>query len=297
MLRSHVISDKSKGMLLILLSAFCYSLMTVLLKYVNGVSSIQKCFVRNAVTCVIAVVIMTREKNVWNNVTVRNGLYLFLRALFGTSSMVLYYYAVDRMMVANITILSMTAPFFCVIISAIILHEKVKPYHIFALLMAFAGILLVAKPGNASESAIPILAALFNAVFSAMGLVMTRILGKHHVDSGLVLLVSSVVGIVATVVLNGKQQFAIGMKDLMILVLSGVIGGIGNYCVTRAYGYAPAKEISIFDYSQIVFSMLLGLWLFSEMPDSLSIAGYLMVTSAAVYMFQKTRKSAAGAVS
>ncbi len=289
MLKNHVISDKSKGMILILLSAFCYSVMTVLLKYVNGVPSIQKCFVRNVVTCLIAVTIMTREKNVWNHLNLKNGLCLFLRALFGTSSMVLYYYAVDRMLVANITILSMTAPFFSVLISAVLLHEKVKPYHILALLMAFVGIMLVAQPGGAQESVVPILAALFNAIFSAMGLVMTRILGKHHVDSGLVLLVSSLVGIAATVLLNGKQQIIIGINALMILLLSGVIGGIGNYFVTKAYGYAPAKEISIFDYSQIVFSMLLGLWLFAETPDSLSIVGYFLVTAAAVYMFQKTR--------
>lgn len=284
-------SNTYKGILLIVLSAFCYSLMTILLKYVTNVPSIQKCFVRNAVTGLLALCIMGEHKRVFRNVNLKNSVWLVLRAVCGVTSMILYYYAVDRMLVANITIISMTAPFFCVLISAVLLKEKVQPYHIWSLLLAFLGILFVVRPGGQSESLVVSIAALLNAAFSACGLVITRILGKKGIDAGLILFVSSVIGIVATTICNKGQSFRLGGLPLFYLLLSGIIGGIGNYFVTLAYKYAPSREISIFDYSQIIFSMLFGIVIFGEFPDQFSIVGYVFVIGAAIYMFQNTRRA------
>jgi drug/metabolite transporter (DMT)-like permease len=61
------------------------------------------------------------------------------------------------------------------------------------------------------------------------------------------------------------------------LILCGVCGACGQFAVTNAYSYAPAREISVYDYSQIIFSALLGFFIFEQIPDALSFLGYAII--------------------
>ncbi len=78
--------------------------------------------------------------------------------------------------------------------------------------------------------------------------------------------------------------------QLIYLLLGGVFASLGQFGITLAYKYAPAKEISIFDYSNIIFSAILSIFLFNVYPDMLSVVGYLIVFSAAFYMFLYNKK-------
>ncbi len=77
--------------------------------------------------------------------------------------------------------------------------------------------------------------------------------------------------------------------QLFCLVLSGVFAGIGQFAVTIAYSYAPAKEISIFDYSNIIFTTILSIFLFGDYPDAYSFIGYFIIFAAAFWMFLYNR--------
>ena len=70
-----------------------------------------------------------------------------------------------------------------------------------------------------------------------------------------------------------------------ILLLAGLSAAGGQFSITAAYCYAPAKEISIYDYSQIIFSAILGFAIFGQLPDMLSWLGYVTICSMAVMMF------------
>nr|WP_330406934.1 EamA family transporter [Clostridioides difficile] len=80
------------------------------------------------------------------------------------------------------------------------------------------------------------------------------------------------------------------LMQLIYLLLGGVFASLGQFGITLAYKYAPAKEISIFDYSNIIFSAILSIFLFNVYPDMLSVVGYLIVFSAAFYMFLYNKK-------
>lgn len=69
------------------------------------------------------------------------------------------------------------------------------------------------------------------------------------------------------------------------LILAGIFASLGQLGITFAYKYAPAREISIFDYSNIIFSALISLFLFGMLPDYLSIIGYIVIFLASLYMF------------
>ena len=77
--------------------------------------------------------------------------------------------------------------------------------------------------------------------------------------------------------------------QLGFLLLAGLFAAGGQFTITAAYTYAPAREISIYDYSQIVFATLLGLILFGEMPDLLSFAGYGCIILGSLMMFLYNR--------
>ena len=70
-----------------------------------------------------------------------------------------------------------------------------------------------------------------------------------------------------------------------MLLLAGLAAAGGQFAITAAYSYAPAREISVYDYSQIIFSAALGFIAFGQIPDYLSFAGYIVICGMAVVMF------------
>ncbi|HZW68909.1 MAG TPA: EamA family transporter, partial [Pseudogracilibacillus sp.] len=82
-------------------------------------------------------------------------------------------------------------------------------------------------------------------------------------------------------------------QQLTYLLLAGLFATFGQFGITLAYKYAPAKDISIFTYSTVIFTTILSVVIFSEVPDIYSFIGYIIILSAMTYMFFKGRKIAA----
>ena len=75
------------------------------------------------------------------------------------------------------------------------------------------------------------------------------------------------------------------LNQFFMLLLAGLSAAGGQFSITAAYCHAPAREISVYDYSQIIFSALLGFCFFGQIPDKYSILGYIIICSMAVFMF------------
>ena len=84
------------------------------------------------------------------------------------------------------------------------------------------------------------------------------------------------------------------IKQLIFLILAGASAAGGQFSVTSAYCYAPAREISVYDYSQLIFATILGFFVFGQIPDKLSIIGYAIIISMAVIMFIYNNKKTDG---
>ena len=68
--------------------------------------------------------------------------------------------------------------------------------------------------------------------------------------------------------------------------MAGLMAAGGQFAITSAYSYAPGKEISIFDYSQIIFSAVLGFFIFTQVPDTLSFVGYIIIFLVAIMNYR-----------
>ena len=73
--------------------------------------------------------------------------------------------------------------------------------------------------------------------------------------------------------------------QVFYLILAGLSAALGQFSITPAYSYAPAKEISVYDYTQVIFTTLIGFIVFGTVPDMLSVIGYVVICFASVIMF------------
>jgi len=80
-------------------------------------------------------------------------------------------------------------------------------------------------------------------------------------------------------------------EQLLYLLLAGVFATVGQFGITLAYKYAPARDISIFTYSTVIFTTILSFTFFGEGPDAFSLIGYVIILSSMTYMFFKGSKS------
>lgn len=282
---------KYKGILLIVLSAFCFALMSMFVRLAGDVPSVQKSFFRNIVAAVFAAVILLRA-HTRPRLTRDAWVYLLLRAFFGTLGILCNFYAVDRLVLADASILNKMSPFFAILCSYFVLKEKITPARMAIVLGAFIGSLFVIKPSFQNTSLLPALVGLLGGLGAGVAYTMVRKLGQLGVKGPFIVFFFSAFSCLVTLPYLIFNYHPMTGTQLLYLLLAGLSATGGQFTITAAYIYAPAREISVYDYSQIIFSSMLGFFVFGQTPDVWSIVGYVLIVSMAVVMFlYNTRKS------
>lgn len=282
---------KYKGILLIVLSAFCFALMSMFVRLAGDVPSVQKSFFRNIVAAVFAAVILLRA-HTRPRLTRDAWVYLLLRAFFGTLGILCNFYAVDRLVLADASILNKMSPFFAILCSYFVLKEKITPARMAIVLGAFIGSLFVIKPSFQNTSLLPALVGLLGGLGAGVAYTMVRKLGQSGVKGPFIVFFFSAFSCLVTLPYLIFNYHPMSASQLIFLLLAGLSATGGQFTITAAYIYAPAREISVYDYSQIIFSSMLGFFVFGQTPDVWSILGYVLIVSMAVVMFlYNTRKS------
>ena len=282
---------KYKGILLIVLSAFCFALMSMFVRLAGDVPSVQKSFFRNIVAAVFAAVILLRA-HTRPRLTRDAWVYLLLRAFFGTLGILCNFYAVDHLVLADASILNKMSPFFAILCSYFVLKEKITPARMAIVLGAFIGSLFVIKPSFQNTSLLPALVGLLGGLGAGVAYTMVRKLGQLGVKGPFIVFFFSAFSCLVTLPYLIFNYHPMSASQLIFLLLAGLSATGGQFTITAAYNYAPAREISVYDYSQIIFSSMLGFFVFGQTPDVWSVVGYVLIVSMAVVMFlYNTRKS------
>ena len=281
------ISDRNKGIMFIILSAFGFAIMSAFIKLSGDLPSFQKTFFRNLVSCIIAFLLILKHKESFFGKK-ENQKILILRSIFGTLGIILNYYAIDKLVLSDANMLNKLSPFFVIIFCAIFLKEKIKPNQAIAVGVAFIGALFIIKP-SFNFDMIPSTAGIMGAIFAAAAYTCLRVLGSKEKFYTVVFYFSlfSTISILPFTIVVYKSMT---ITQLIYLILAGVFASIGQFGITLAYKYAPAKEISIFDYSNIIFSAIISIVVFSAIPDIFSIIGYIIIFGASYYMFLYNKK-------
>lgn len=284
-------NSRNKGIACIITAAFFFALMNLFVRLAGDLPSLQKSFFRNFVAMIVAGVLLLRSRPKLDLDKGNWGI-LILRSLFGTIGILCNFYAIDHLVLADATILNKMSPFFAVLLSIVVLKEKLSLFQLGAVCTAFCGALMVVKPTGTNVSLVPALIGLLGGMCAGIAYTMVRLLGKRGVAGPFIVFFFSAFSCLVTLP-NLILNFApMTLYQVFILLLAGGSAAAAQFAVTAAYCHAPAREISIFDYSQILFAAVLGFVVLHQVPDALSWAGYLVIfLAAAANFFYSARRS------
>lgn len=281
----NISSNKTKGILSIICAGFCFALMTFFVRIAGDLPTMQKSFFRNCVAAVVAAIILLKDSDkasIKTSLRRENRCNLFLRSLFGTMGLILNFYAIDHLNISDANMLNKLSPFFAIIASYFILKEKATFKDWMTVLIAFIGALFIIKPSFELTSVYALLGAL-GGLGAGLAYTFVRKLGLNGVRGPVIVLCFSVFSTLVCLPFMIFNYHPMTLQQLLILLAAGISATGGQLCITKAYTYAPAKELSVFDYSQVIFSAILGLIFLSQIPDHLSLIGYLIIILCAVY--------------
>ena len=277
-----------KGVLFLILSAFSFSLMSLFVRLAGDLPTFQKAFFRNLIATIAGAVALAKS----GSFKMKKGSLptLLLRSIVGTVGIVGNFYAIDRMNISDASILNKLAPFFSVVFSIIILKEKASWKDWLFVIIAFLGAVFVVKPSAEITKSLPALVGVLGGLGAGMAYTFVRKLGQQGERKAYIVFFFSAFSTLVLLPTMIIQYEPMTWIQLLFLVLAGCAASCAQFSVTAAYTYAPAKSISVYDYTQVLFTALWGLIFLTEIPDVWSIIGYVIIIGAAVVKYLVARK-------
>lgn len=276
-------TNKQKGILCILISAFSFALMNLFVQLAGDINPIQKSFFRNLIAFIFAAAILLKGHDF--SYQKRNLKYLFLRSALGTVGILCNYYALGHMLLSDASMLGKLSPFVVLICSYIFLKEKINGFQVFSIVIAFIGSLFIIRPGFSLTEMFPALMGLAGAIAAGGAYTTVRYLGLRGERGPFIVFFFSAFSCVAVlpyILLNFEPMT---FYQLGMLMLAGLAASGGQFGVTYAYKFASAKEISVYDYTMVIFAAILGFFAFGQIPDGLSLIGYVIICGISILMY------------
>ena len=279
-----------KGIFCIIIAGFGFALMSLFVKLSGDLPSIQKGFFRNIIAVFISSIPLIKHWRVINIPRNNTGwLVLISRSVFGTIGLVLNFYAISHISLADSSIIQKLSPFIIIILSYIFFKEEMTRFQVFAIIIAFIGITLIIKPSGNNIISMGALAALLGALCAGIAYTCVRYLGTHNISGEFIIFFFSSLSSLMLLPYLILDYRTMTYFQLLMLLLAGISATIGQYGVTFAYKFAAAKNISVFDYSQVLFSGIFGYMFFGEFPDFQSLIGYVIVISVGIVLVLRSK--------
>lgn len=290
------VGGRGKGIACIVASAFGFALMAFFVRLCDdcggAVSCFQKSFFRNVIALMIALAVFCRERRrpaaagVPSSGVPAPGAWapLVFRSVFGTVGIFANFYALSRIPIGEAMTLNKTAPFFTVFFSWVLLGERVSRRQFACLALAFAGAVLVMRPGFRGGESFAAAVALVGGLGAGLAYVCVHQLGRLGVDAAFVVLFFSAFSCAASLPFVVFDFRPMTLGQVFVMLGAGAGAAIGQFGVTAAYRYAEPRSIAAYDYTNVIFTALLGFAFFAQVPDLLSVAGFAVILFAAVRM-------------
>ncbi len=285
---------KGIGIVYILGAAMCFALMNLFVRTAGDLPVMQKVFFRNLIAAIFACAVLLRSKKKFHIQSKSSLLFLFLRSLIGFIGVILNFFAIDRLNISDASILNKLSPFFAIIFSVFLIKEKPKLWEIAFVILAFVGAVFVINP-SLSWEVIPAIAGFGGGMCAGFAYTCVRVLGKKGERGEMtVFFFSAFSTVVALPFLIAFYQ-PMSAWQLISLLLAGLSATGGQFFITSAYRHAPAKELAVYDYAQVLFAALLGFFFLDQIPEWNSFVGYVIIIGAAVgkYLVQRHKSKRA----
>jgi drug/metabolite transporter (DMT)-like permease len=207
--------------------------------------------------------------------------------------------ALARLPLADATAINFASPLITVALAALILKERVRLFRWSAVAVGFVGVIVMLIPNlslehyagasAASVAMIGSLLAIFSAFCNAGTVIQTRRLTQSETTSSIVFYFSLMTAIAGAVTLPFAWHSP-SNDELAALIMTGVLGGIAHIFLTESYRHAAASVIAPFDYSAMLWALLLGYWVFGELPGVLVYVGAAIIAGAGLAVIFRERR-------
>ena len=280
--------DKKLGVVFIICSAFCFALMNLFIRLAGDIPTLQKCFFRNFFALLIAGSALLRSHTPLR-IGKGNLKYLLTRSIAGGLGMVGNFYAVDHMAISDASMLNKLSPFFAIIFSYVLMHESASAADWLSVAAAFTGALFVVKPTFGFE-VIPALAGVMGGFGAGLAYANVRKLGTRGENSMIIVAFFSAFTTFWLLPFLLLHYHPMTARQWCFMLLTGAAAAGGQIFITKAYAKAPAKEISVYDFSIVIFAAVFGFLFLGQMPDLFSAAGYIIIIGTAVLKWRYTQR-------
>ena len=270
------------------------ALFTVMFALVKALSATipagQTVFFRSAFAIPVLFAWLMMQGELAGAVSVKSKRAHVWRGFVGTAAMGLNFTAAGFLPLPEITAIGFTTPLLIVVFASVMLGERVGVYRISAVLVGLIGVLIIVEPRltlgemDAAQDAmmLGVILAITAAACAALAQIQIRKMVQVERTSAIIFyfcITASVFSLssVGTWVWPSPPQF-------LILILIGILGGVGQIMLTKAYRYAPASVIAPFDYTAMIFALGIGYFAFAELPSAQMILGAGIVIAAGVFV-------------
>lgn len=276
------------------LSALAFALMTAFVKLVStyNIPVFEIVAARALVSLVISYIDIKRKKiSVWGN----DKKLLFARGMTGSLALFCVYYAVVTLPLAEATLLQYTYPVFTAVLAFFFLKEKIQRSTMICIILSLLGLLVMVMPNlSVSNSEVlpwfSVFIALLGALGSAIAYVIVKRLSKGE-DSSVIIFYFPLISLPLSLILLGDDFVMPNAEALVLLLFVGIFTQIGQVGITKAMQCEVATKVTAFSYIQVVFSIILGFLLFSEIPSLWTLSGgALIVIGALINVFGSKRR-------
>ncbi len=274
------------GVSAMLFSVSLFSMMDATVKWLGGTYPVhQIVFFRCTVALVPVLLFVARAGGLRILKTQRSHLHA-LRCLFGLSAMGCAFYSFSVMRLADAVSVFYSAPLFITALSVPLLGEKVGIRRWSAVIVGFIGILIVVRPSSQllNSGGIYMLAA---ALFVGLTMIIIRRLSATD-DAASITFYFTLSGVLVSSVISLCLGWAWPpIKDLMLLIAVGLLGGCAQYAMTVSFRYAEVGLVAPLRYLSIVSGGVLGYLLWSEVPDMQSVLGMTVIIASGLYTIHR----------
>ncbi|MEQ8658764.1 MAG: DMT family transporter [Hyphomicrobiales bacterium] len=277
-----------------LLSVLAFTFMVTGVKVLGDSVPVGQIVFARAFFGLIPLAIMIQYQHTWSSaLATKRPIGHVGRAIIGASAMTLWFMALSRLPLPDATAISFAQPLITTALAVVILGEVVRLYRWSAVIVGFLGVLIILSPNlgligalDDETRSLGAMLALASAGFMALAQVYVRQLIKSESTTAVVFYFSAITSVFALATL----PFGWVMPDATtwaLLIGLGLLGGIGQILLTHSFRLAPASVVAPFDYTAMIFALIVGYFLFDEVPGLAVLAGSVLVVGAGLFVIYR----------
>ncbi|WP_136636229.1 DMT family transporter [Pseudooceanicola onchidii] len=286
-----------RGIAYKLTAVMCFIVMQALVKWVStDIPAGEAVFFRSLLALPIIIVWLAMRGDLRTGLRVANPMSHVWRGFIGTIAMGSMFAGLAFLPLPEVTALTYAMPLLVVIFAAMFLDERVGVFRLGAVALGLFGVLIILAPrltaleGDTVKTmeAIGAMIVLFGAVCGALAQIFIRKMVQTEEVSAIVFWFSCTSTLMALLTIPFGWAMPTPMQ-FAALILTGLVGGIGQIFLTSSYRYADASLVAPFDYASMLFAILIGYFIFAEVPTLQMLLGAALIILAGIAIILRER--------